>query len=177
MNKILILLLAIGASMSKSFSQQYLVLNKDTVGVVTSFDMVSYEIENPQGSKIISSNAKCGISLYRSLNKQEKDEIKGFIQGKFNNPSVKILYTKEYKKAGYYLIEAGKMRNKSILTAIVGSVSGSLIMAIGTATANPVLIYTGGAIISGSGISSLIMNVRANNLLIKSGNKMVSNSK
>ena len=175
MNKILALSLVIGISMSKSFSQQYLILNKDTVGVVTSFDMISYEIESPRSSKIISSHAKCVISLYRGLNKREKDEIKRIIQEKFYY--VKIVYTKEYKKAGYYLIEAGKMRNKSILTAIVGSVSGSLIIAIGTATANPVLIYTGGAIISGSGISSLIMNVRANNLLIKSGNKMVSNSK
>lgn len=190
MNKILALAILVGTSITSSFSQgpdimrlynvenstTYAILNFDTVAFVKSVTKTSWE----PNSTIISSEVSVSVSLYRTIDKWEKNQIESFISERYKpakGGKISISYERNYKNAGDYLIESGKLKHKAILTSIAGTFSGSIIMAIGAVTLNPILIYTGGAIISGSGISSLIMEIRSNNLLIQSGKKMVSNSK
>jgi len=179
MNKFLTLAILVGTSIASVFSQSItingdIVMDKDTIGTVFSVDKSS----DVEGS-FTGFNTSVKVYLYQYTTVKEKKQIDKILASKYGDPkySCKVEYVKNYKNAGDYLIESGKMKHKAILTSIAGTFSGSIIMAIGAVTLNPVLIYTGGSIISVSGISSLVMEIKSNNLLIKSGKKMVADSK
>lgn len=171
MNKILILAIIIGLSVSSSFSQSVtkkgdIIIGKDTIGKIFSKEKDEYSV-------IVT------IRLYKNVTKKEKQKIHEIIgiEYKESDYGFKIHFERDYKNAGDYLIESGKIQNRAILHSILGSASGGFVMAIGFITLNPILIYTGAAIASGSGIYSIVLEVKANNLLIESGKKMIINSK
>lgn len=166
MNKILILAILIGTSITSGFSQSVtekgdIIIGRDTIGKILSKEKDEYSV-------IVT------IRLYKNVTKKEKQKIHEIlgIEYKESDYGFKIYYERDYKNPGEYLIESGDLQNKSIRIRIMGIISGSFLSAIGMVTLNPGLVYLGGTVMTASGVLSLIIEVKGNNSLINSGKKM-----